>query len=731
MMAIFDRTIPKPAALLGPVVAFCALAAATDVMGEPHHVRWTPNLELEAQMEALKKQGHLCLPEPYQLNFDPYVVKLASSLYDNCVTANTNVDQVKKYALLAAVSMSPAAAYSVPYTVSELKSDAVKCVLKSFVGVSSLGPSKKASFESDIDDMFTIKDWKDFSEGAAGLSKASSEALDAAMTQTALAATDRVQDTSLFSRAYNTVAGGRTLRFLKELWWDGWIVALDEYEFNIEQCRFEDARLAVQRAEETADEDCLALGHQYRSLEAELVSDIIRTYNTLDNDLIGDSNATITIVNDLERQKRYLERVGNTLSGYEKIFAEIKGIREDDLSQKISDFEMTRLRYEALYKKALDGLNTPRACEALTTFQSDIDRTLAVLGQDSHSCREALFGGQGDMARLSPRTLRNELLTVARSRSSDWWVKMDQIWASQRSCDMRGAFALQRQLLSEIANNPIYRMNDGVCSEQNQQPLLAELDALDTPEHCEDSADLRMIPHEIIGVSAAEATKMLQGNDGFFVVPEPKNGSPAANGQSVGDVQTAFPAPGTEAARGSTVQLIVATAALTQITGQTCPVKNLDPSRDTQRKVASGTTDDKTYVDCTYFEDGRLKQQAPVVKGQRHGEYLLYAVKPGCDWYRRIRKVYEGNEKQAEWLYVCEAGTGDSTIGNAHLFAETKYVNGLPTVKTQFYPNGHPAITTTFDSEGKRKITKSWSQDGTPTGCEQIDQDGKSGPCSD
>ncbi|WP_299929674.1 hypothetical protein [uncultured Pelagimonas sp.] len=122
---------------------------------------------------------------------------------------------------------------------------------------------------------------------------------------------------------------------------------------------------------------------------------------------------------------------------------------------------------------------------------------------------------------------------------------------------------------------------------------------------------------------------------------------------------------------------------------------------------------------------------SPDEKGQRHGEYLLYAVKPGCDWYRRIRKVYEGNEKQAEWLYVCEAGTGDSTIGNAQLFAETKYVNGLPTVKTQFYPNGHPAITTTFDSEGKRKITKSWSQDGTPTGCEQIDQDGKSGPCSD
>lgn len=726
-MANFDRIPPKISSILGPLVLLLAMAAAPLAMAEPRHVRWTPDFGLEDQMEALKQKGHYCLPPPYALNFDPYVVKLAESLYDNCVVGNANEEQVKKYAVLAAVSMSPAAVYSVPYTVSELKTDALKCVLKSFVGVSAMNSTQQAAYKSDIDDMSTLNDWRKFYNGAAGISKTSGQALDAAMTQTTLSANDRFQDTDMFSRAYATVAGGRTLRFLKELWWEEWVVALDEYDFNIDQCRFEDARLAVQRAEDTADADCQALGHTYRTLESELVSKIVRTYNTLDRDLIGDSPNTITIVNDLNRQKRALEQAGEALRSYVQVFAEIKKKRDVDLTDHIKAFEKARLAYEAMYRDALDGLDTPQACRSFTDLETGIKQTLADLNKDSHSCREALFGGYDGSLRLSPNTLRNALLQVARLRSSDWWVKMDQIWNAQHTCDMETALDLRGQLLAEVTSNPIYRVADGACIKQDQPALMAKLNAVAAPDHCDEAPYVKVIPHEIIGQSVEGARKLLKGDDDFFVVPNAKDGDPAQGGQDIGKVQSSRPAPGVAAERGSTVQLFVATGSAGSDT--VCPDKNPDPSGDFHKFGQSGP-DDGTYVFCDYFEDGRLSRQTPFVDNLRHGPFLNYDIQPACDRFLYLQIAYEKSEPQTALSHKCSSTTGEPGSGTVHRSVANTYVNGRVTLHTEFYPNDKKRYRRTTDLDGNLIRSESWNPDGKPTDCTQYDKDGNKTPCS-
>lgn len=538
-----DRFLHIPKATQRLLVLLFSLFAATFATAEPRHVRWVPDTDLEDQMSVLKEAGHYCLPPPYPLDFDPYVTKLVSSLYDNCVTDNMSADQIQKYAVYAAASMTPAAAYSVPYAVSELKSDAMKCVLKSFVGASDLTAAQKAAYNADVDDIATIKDWAKFTYGASKLSAASADALGAAMTQSGLSAVDRSQDTGLFSRAYATVAGGRTMRFIKELWWDEWIVALDEYEYNLEQCRFEDARRAVARSMEMADQDCKAVGHSFRSYESQLRSGIHRTYKTLDRDLIGDAPATILIVNDLNRIKRNYEQAGRTLREYVKIFAEIEQLQDQDLVDNIRAFEQGRDAYETYYRTALEGLSTPRACHALDDLDRGITKVMASLNRSSYSCREAMFGGSDGLDRLSPRTLRSELIHVARERSADWWVKMDQIWASMNACALKDAESLRRQLLTEMANNPIYRIVDGVCDKQEQTPLIAALDTLTAPARCApaEGPDEIAVP-DLRGKSVAQAAQALAEFGDHFVLGEAQPALERPNGVKVGHVVYTKPA---------------------------------------------------------------------------------------------------------------------------------------------------------------------------------------------
>lgn len=551
LMQMYRRTSPRPNGLLALFALLVFAFVAAPALGESRHVSWAPDYALEKEMEALKGQGHDCLPGAYPLDFDPYVIKLAGALIDSCVTDNASAEQIQKYAMLAAGSMTPAGVYVLPYTVSELKSDAVKCVLKSFVGTSILNEAEKEDYRGDIDDIFTARDWAGFAGGVPGLTSVSPDEVAAALTETMLSGSERIHDTRPFSSAYAAVAEGRTLRSLKELWWKKSTVALDEYEYYLEGCRYDKAGRALERVTENAELECKALGHNYRSLEAKLRSDILRTYKTLDNDLIGDSQNTASLVSGLESTKRALQTSGQTLRTHVRVFAEIEETHEAELDDQMQRFEMSRLAYEGLYRRALDGLNSTRACTSIANLERDIERALAPLNSDSASCREALLGGGPGTPRLSPETLREELMHVARARSSEWSDKMDRIRASTGACNMDAAFSIRDQLLYEIANNPIFRVSDGTCSAQDQSPLLAALDDVVEPAHCK----MVEVPTDIIGLTIPAAEKRLEAASLYLAGPitrvEP------GDGDTSGTVAQSVPPPGSRVRAWSGVALVI------------------------------------------------------------------------------------------------------------------------------------------------------------------------------
>ncbi|WP_373050239.1 hypothetical protein, partial [Thalassovita aquimarina] len=193
-MAPFEKLISPSRVLirdfLVALIAALVWLVAVPAFGE--HVGYQPDYNFEDQMEKLKEEGHDCLPSSYSIQLHPFWVRMGAKAFDTCVNDNLTQAQLLKYMALGAGSLSPAGAYVAPYTISELKSDGVKCLMKAYVEASD-GPSRdeKDAWNGRIDGGFAVKDWHGFISAIPELADPDAEKVTQAFVDISLAYYER------------------------------------------------------------------------------------------------------------------------------------------------------------------------------------------------------------------------------------------------------------------------------------------------------------------------------------------------------------------------------------------------------------------------------------------------------------------------------------------------------------------------------------------------------------
>ncbi len=444
--------------------------------------------------------------------------------------------------LLGAGSLSPAGVYVAPYTASELKSDGVKCLMKAYVEASD-GPSRaeKDSLRSKIDAGFAVKDWHGFVTAISEFADPDVQKVTKAFFEFALAGVERNAEARSFGEAL-AAAGNQSWRDLSIRYYGELPVVLEEYDQYVQECQYGLAQSSLDRAMAVADSECKALGHNYRIIEQELVSSIYRTWEVMEQDLIGDSPALVILRNQQRAKKAELPEAKAKLLAYVKKFDGLDA-RQKALEKLTWKFETAQEAYARQLVRTRDALDGPAACYAIEDLRN-------FLSDKTGACRAAFFRGRLAGPNTSPEAVEQELFPIASQKSAAWWAEVDEIRTLFRTCREGEGFGRIEALRSAIQSNPIILVSEGSCKAVEQPVLLGVLNGFAVLPHCRKTT----VP-EIVGEPLATAANLL--NDAELLIegkPEEVDPKP---GQTPGVVIESDPRPGSTARVWTGVRLTV------------------------------------------------------------------------------------------------------------------------------------------------------------------------------
>lgn len=548
MAHVFPSAFRRRGMLATLIVLFSVLGT-TLAVGAPQRVGYQPYWKFEDQMHKLKEEkGFSCLPKSYSILTEPFWTRAIGKAYDTCVTDNMNADTLAKYIALGAGSLSPAGVYIAPYTLAELKSDGVKCLMKAYVEASN-GPSleDKAKYREWIDTGFQLKDWSGFVTGIPDLKNArdAKQAADA-FVNFSLSGTERIQDAGIFADGANSVLG-TSYDWMKRKFKGAWMwpseIELDNHHQLALECRFGNAERSLEKARELAQSECRELGHQYRVTEQELVSSLYRTYDVIGADTFNDDPVAAIHRGEQEDFKKLLAERKKALEDYIPVLDAVDN-KKKALEQLIWKFDYERKRYTDQFLKTREALGTKNACYAIDGLRNNLKE----IGEE---CKIQLYRSGPGGASLSPDVLEAELVTVGRVKSAEWWKELDRIRALRNSCQTDAARSAAEALRRTIEINPAVQMLGGVCQEVPQPTIEATLKAPNTPDHCR----MTSVPRTIIGLPLAEAARILEAAE-LFPGGENSKVKPK-EGDVPGTVVDSLPVPGSSVRIWSPVQLTI------------------------------------------------------------------------------------------------------------------------------------------------------------------------------
>ncbi len=497
---------------------------ATTARGEI--VEYWRDMPFERQVRAINPN---CMPQEYVLIERNYAFRVIEAAIDECVTANMTEKQVKKYTYLITRSMvDPATA---TFTVGEVSTDGLKCVLKTFVGASDqINDMQKQFLKSGVDEASAVKDWVGFLLGIPDMASADKVKATEATISTLLNLRDRMPEAQSFSDSVMQAAEmGRN--YVGDLFLGEREIAMNAVEYNANQCRYSDARQYLVKARAAADKECVFAGHSYRQDELNLRRYIQNNRSRITSPYVEQGyvkgNSARARYNDLVR---YVQEGRETLRGFAQIYSHLDQTEEDlfNMGRKFFDKQYD-YRYQAHQVRAsLEGGNVCR----------EFDKLQSILDQIPLECRPVYFNKEGigeDMVR--PAVLAAELYQVEQRRNAQWWDEVDKIATLFRQCKEDEGYARISALQSRINANPIQYAMGGQCKTLESQDLRDRLNAFAPGENC-----ARTIVPGIEGKKLSVALTMLSKASllplGSPVMVDPQSG------QAGGMVIAAKPAPG-------------------------------------------------------------------------------------------------------------------------------------------------------------------------------------------
>ncbi|PCH74945.1 MAG: hypothetical protein COC12_02585 [Rhodobacteraceae bacterium] len=501
-------------------IAFLATAARGEI------VEYWRDMPFERQVRAINPT---CMPQEYVQIERNYAFRVIEAAIDQCVTANVTEKQVKKYSYLITRSIADPATAS--FTVGELSTDGMKCVLKTFVDASDqINDMQKQSLKSAVDGVIAVKDWAGFLLGIPDLASTDKAKATEATISTLLNLRDRMPEAQSFADSVMQAAElGRN--YMGDLFLGEREIAMNAVAYNADQCRYADARQYLVKARAAADKECVYAGHSYRQHELNLRRYILNNQSRITSPYIGQGyvkgNSARARYNDLVR---YVQEAKETLRGFEQIYRALDQTEEELFNKGRRFFDKQYdYRYQAHQVRAsLEGGNVCRA----------FDKLQSILDQIPPECHPVYFNKKGigeDMVR--PAVLAAELYQVEQRRNAQWWDEADKIAALFRQCKEDEGYARISALQSRINANPIQYAMGGQCKTLASQDLRDRLNAFAPGENC-----AQTIVPGIEGKKLSVALTMLSKASllplGSPVMVDPQSG------QAGGIVIVADPAPG-------------------------------------------------------------------------------------------------------------------------------------------------------------------------------------------
>jgi hypothetical protein len=506
------------------LIAFVLFVDTVHAQGFDFEDRFPDNDAFESRIRQIDEA---CLPDPLPLVQHPYGYRLAEGLVNECGNENMTLGQVFKYSALGLGSIfgGPAAPAAAGYAIGELSSDGMKCVLKAFVSASTeMEDADKVSTKSWIELAFTLKDWKEFTENLGTLYakipelektadllklKSAVEAGAAAYERTgeAIDFMFAVADGTAYATVSDAASGAAAgvSGAADEIWaWATTEVSdiaygamenrISEAEQAMRDCRYDDAAGLLRAARDEARKECRGYGLEYRIAEVEFRSFIYQNRVSL-----GQNNALFNQMYERNPQQErypYLEDRFSyrrkRLADFAKNFDVIEGLQET-LWEEQGKFDYARSISKSIFKSArtqIDMGGGEAACRSALDSIRTLDEITAGL---TPACRDKLLAETSeDTARFGdiPVQFNNS----GRVRSQGWWAELDRIREAFAACDTSAAESRSAALRADIQSNPIYLIENGLCTEIDQAGILAELAGLSSPADCDRDSSTRILP---------------------------------------------------------------------------------------------------------------------------------------------------------------------------------------------------------------------------------------------
>jgi len=473
--------------------------------------RFPNNDEFE---EKIRKADEACLPDPFPLIKHNYAYRLADGLITECATENMTAGQAFKYTVLAlaAATTGPVGIAAAGYTMGEVSSDGMKCILKAFISASSdLTVQQKELLKKAVDLGGVLKDWKDFAENAATVAEKIPELAKPehilnlkSAVEAGAAAYERSGEARTFVETVSDAAGdvanmagemqSRAAQEVSDYMHGETNNRIAEADQAIRDCRFNETVATLESAYKAAQEECRVYGVDYRLAEVKFRSFIYRTRISLaENNALFDGRYEQNELQKLYPHKEKSFRSKRTLlDDFAKKFNEINDL-QGTMFEKFYELGVARSDYETVFATAHAGIDAGGGEEVCKSVLESVASLSSNINKLSPGCRDKLFAGS--KAQIDrPRGIFMRFNNTERIRSQRWWREVDRIREAHAACNTDSAEARASALKSDIENNPIYLIENEQCKKIDQDVLLPELAGLRSPADCDPEDSLRILP---------------------------------------------------------------------------------------------------------------------------------------------------------------------------------------------------------------------------------------------
>ena len=468
----------------------------------------------DAFEKEIKQANEACLPDPFPLIKHNYGYRLADGLITECATENMTAGQAFKYTALAlaAATTGPVGIAAATYTMGEVSSDGMKCILKALVSASSgMSPEDKKFAKSGIDAGFALNDWKDFAENVSTVAEKIPELAKPehilnlkSAVEAGAAAYERSGEAKSFVEAVSAGAAdiadmagemqSRAAQAISDYVHGETNNLIAEADQAMRDCRFNETVDILESAYKAAQEECRVFGVEYRLAEVEFRSYIYRNRKSLaQNNALFDGRfeqnpqqAKYPNKEKIVSSKRVL------LANFSKKFDEIKGLN-GTMFDYVNNLDVKRSAYKTAYDSALDGIDAGGGEKVCNSVLESVRNLGSITNKLTPGCRDKLFA-DSDAQFDRPGDIYMQFNNTERIRSQGWWAEVDRIREAHAACNTASAEARALVLKEDIEYSPIFLIENEKCTKVEQDVILTELAGLRSPADCDPEDSLRILP---------------------------------------------------------------------------------------------------------------------------------------------------------------------------------------------------------------------------------------------